>query len=81
MTTLNISLPENLRKWISIRIKKGDYTTASDYLRDLIRNDQKQVGLDQMLLEGINSGEAIEVTPALLGQKQQQLKVYLKNKK
>ena len=74
MTTLNISLPDNLREWIDARIKKGDYSSASDYMRDLIRNDQKKhVSLDEVLLEGINSGNAVEATPAFWQKKQQQL--------
>lgn len=41
MATLNISLPEQLRDWVSTQIKSGRYSSASDYLRDLIRNDQR----------------------------------------
>ena len=82
MTTLNISLPDNLREWIDARVKKGDYSSASDYLRDLIRNDQKKhVNLDEFLLEGINSGNAVEVTPAFWEKKHQQRKSQLNIKK
>ena len=75
MTTLNISLPNNLREWIDTRVKKGDYGSASDYMRDLIRIDKKKnVNLDEFLLEGLDSGEALEVTPDFWGKKHQQLK-------
>lgn len=43
MTTLNISLPENMKTWINQRVKGGDYSNVSDYIRNLIRRDQEQV--------------------------------------
>lgn len=39
MATLNLSLPDQLRHWITRQIKLGRYASASDYLRDLIRED------------------------------------------
>lgn len=42
MATLNISLPEQLRLWINEQVSAGRYSSASDYLRDLIRTDQRQ---------------------------------------
>lgn len=82
MTTLNISLPNNLREWIDARIKKGDYSSASDYMRDLIRSDQKKlVQIDDILLEGINSGEALEITSAFWEKKRQHLKQQFDAKK
>ena len=81
MTTLNISLPDNLREWIDARIKQGDYNSASDYLRDLIRSDQKKhIKLEDILLEGINSGAAVEVTPSFWEKKRQQLKLKILKK-
>jgi len=60
MGTLNISIPDNMREWINTQIQSGKYTSASDYLRDLVRSDQKvKNNLDELLLEGINSGDPI----------------------
>jgi len=42
MATLNISLPDAMRKWIDEQISSGDYANASEYIRDLIRHDQRQ---------------------------------------
>ena len=39
MATLNISLPDQLREWVKTQISTGQYSSASDYLRDLIRQD------------------------------------------
>ena len=42
MATLNISLPEQLRQWVAEQVSGGQYSSASDYLRDLIRTDQRK---------------------------------------
>ena len=39
MATLNVSLPAKLRSWITEQVEEGRYSSASDYLRDLIRED------------------------------------------
>ena len=42
MVTLNVSLPGQLRNWIVQQVDTGRYSSASDYLRDLIRDDIRQ---------------------------------------
>lgn len=37
MATLNVSLPDQLRVWITEQVAEERYASASDYLRDLIR--------------------------------------------
>ena len=57
MATLNISMPKAMREWIDAQIQAGEYANASDYIRDLIRHDQRQ--RDQLrlaLIEGEKSG-------------------------
>jgi len=39
MATLNVSLPDQLKNWIGKQVDNGHYSSASDYLRDLIRAD------------------------------------------
>lgn len=76
MTTLNISLPESMRTFIDEQIAQGGYSTASEYIRDLIRQAQKQAAkekLDNMLIEGLASGEPIEVTDEWWQEKQEHL--------
>ncbi|BAZ05941.1 type II toxin-antitoxin system ParD family antitoxin [Calothrix sp. NIES-3974] len=77
MTTLNISLPEAMRAFIDSEVVKGGYSTASEYIRDLIRQAQKKAEeqkLEAMLLEGLDSGEAIEVTDEWWEKKRAQIK-------
>jgi antitoxin ParD1/3/4 len=67
MRSLNISLPESMRTFVDEQTKRGGYGTASEFLRTLIRDAQKRQAedrLESMLLEGLDSGKPIEVTPA-----------------
>ncbi|MDJ0899015.1 MAG: type II toxin-antitoxin system ParD family antitoxin [Xenococcus sp. MO_188.B8] len=76
MTTLNISLPDSMRAFIDEQITQGGYSTASEYIRDLIRQAQKQAAqenLDSLLLEGLASGKSIEVTDEWWQEKQERL--------
>ena len=76
MTTLNISLPDSMRTFIDDQIAQGGYSTASEYIRDLIRQAQKQAAqekLDSLLIEGLESGKSIEVTDRWWQEKQQRL--------
>ena len=57
MATLNISMPDAMREWIDAQIDAGEYANASDYIRDLIRHDQRQRdALRLALIEGEKSG-------------------------
>ncbi len=57
MATLNISMPASMREWINAQIEAGEYANASDYLRDLIRHDQRERDRVRMaLIEGELSG-------------------------
>jgi antitoxin ParD1/3/4 len=40
MATMNISLPDKMKKWVEKQVKTGRYANASDYIRDLIRDEQ-----------------------------------------
>ena len=60
--TMNISLPEPLKKFVDGQVKEGGYSGASDYVRDLIREHQQLVAAQQLrslIAEGLNSGAPI----------------------
>ncbi|MEY3403952.1 MAG: addiction module antitoxin [Anabaena sp. CRKS33] len=76
MTTVNISLPDSMRDFINEQVTKGGYSTTSEYIRHLIRQDLERVAqtrLETWLLEGLDSGEAIEITDEWWEQKRTQL--------
>jgi len=61
MATMSISLPEELKQYAEKKAKGGDFSTPSDYVRSLIRDDKEASWdrLEKMLLQGLNSGESI----------------------
>ena len=64
---MNVSLPATLKKYVERRVKAGEYSTPSEYMRELIRTDrdaqEQKNALEGLLREGI-SGSRIKVTPA-----------------
>ena len=67
-TSMNISLPIKLKKYVEKRAGAGGYSTPSEYVRELIRADElrarQKAELDERLREGIK-GPMIPVTPEL----------------
>lgn len=66
MQSMNISLPDPLKQFVDGQISQGRYSSASEYVRELIRADEKrkaEESLEAKLLEGLNSAEN-ELTPA-----------------
>jgi len=66
MQTMNISLPDTMKQFVEEQVAAGAYSSASEYIRDLLRAEQKRQAkerLEQTLLDSLNSGEAIEATP------------------
>lgn len=61
MAQLNVSIPPALKSWIDHRVAEGRYSSASDYVRDLVRRDQESEPDDvewvkTKLAEGMASG-------------------------
>jgi len=64
MATMTVSLPDPMKDWIEAQISKGDYASASDYVRDLVRRDrarrEQELTLDELrekLAASRDSGE------------------------
>ena len=54
--TMNIFLPTPLKAYVQQRVKRDGYGNISEYMRELIRDDQKKKAkerLDSLLLEGL----------------------------
>lgn len=76
MSSVGTSIPDSLREFVERRTEEQGYGTVSDYFRDLVLKDQQRQGearLETLLLEGLNSGDSIEVTPEYIGAKLQRL--------
>lgn len=60
MATMNISLPEPMKRWVEAQAESGRYSNTSDVIRDLIRREQdkaeKIANMQRLVDEGRASG-------------------------
>ncbi len=64
---LNISLPPSLKDWVQEQIDRGGYVNASEYIRQLIREERRRQGrmhIEKKLQEAIESGGPSPVNAA-----------------
>ena len=64
MQTMNISLPDPMKQYLEEQVSAGAYSSASEYVRELIREDEKRKAeerVEALLLEGLE-GEESELT-------------------
>jgi antitoxin ParD1/3/4 len=84
MTTLNISLPKSMKTFVESQLSLGGYSTASEYVRDLIREAQKKSArqrLERLLLEGLDSGPTVRVDENFWKERREKLRQGLRRKK
>jgi antitoxin ParD1/3/4 len=77
MATMTISLPETMREFVESEVINGDYGSASELFRELVRERQKrkaQERLETLLLEGLESGQPIEITQDYLTERRRLLR-------
>ncbi len=55
MTTMNVSLPEDLKTYVDSQVRAGNYGSTSEYVRELIRRDHDRLELRTALLDGARS--------------------------
>ena len=82
-TSMNVSLPEELKHYVEAQAKPG-YSTPSEYVRELIREDQKRRAkekLDALLMEGLNLGEPIAADEQFWTELKQEALARLRNRK
>ena len=64
-TTMNISLPAPLKSWVEQQVEARGYSTASEFVRDVLRREQEQAvraAIDARLTEAIDSGPSTPMT-------------------
>jgi len=64
MTTMNISVPDEMKAFVEAQMVQEGYASASEYLRALIREAQKRQAkqeLENKLLEGLQ-GPAVKMS-------------------
>jgi antitoxin ParD1/3/4 len=61
MQTMNISLPDPLKRFVDSQVAGGRYSSASEYVRELIRADERRKAEDALeaaLLDGLAGPES-----------------------
>jgi antitoxin ParD1/3/4 len=53
MPQVNLSLPHALKDWIDTKVAEGRYSSASDYIRDLVRRDLESAMTETEWLRGL----------------------------
>lgn len=65
-----VTFTEQQDKWIKAQIEAGNYTNDSEYLRNLVRQDQANNGkfysLKAKIIEGIESGVSNKSLPEIM---------------
>ncbi len=76
-TTLNISLPKPLKAFVEEQTAAEGYTSASEFIRELIRGARRRLAhshhLETLLREGVDSGPCIEADGAYWASKERGL--------
>ena len=68
MSSLNVNMPEELRRYVDRRAKEGGFGTPTEYVRHLVREDQKHEAARQLeakLLQALESGDFEEAGPEM----------------
>ena len=66
LTTMNVSLPRAQKQFIEEQVTKTGCSTASEYVRRLIHEDQLRTErdwLDRKLVDAMQPGGDVEMTP------------------
>jgi antitoxin ParD1/3/4 len=65
METMNIALPEALKTFVQHQVEEGGYSSVSEYMRELIRADQRRQALaaiEAEIVKGLESGASTPMT-------------------
>jgi len=82
MDMMKIALPESMKAFVQKRAAEGNFSSVREYVLDLIRADQQrrhEERIDELLLEGLASGEPIEVDEAYWQAKKEKLAARLQH--
>jgi antitoxin ParD1/3/4 len=66
-STMNVSLPRDLKEWVTEQARSGGFGTASEYLRDVLRRArerQQRRMMDDSLEEAVTEGATVVMDDA-----------------
>jgi antitoxin ParD1/3/4 len=84
--TMNVSLPELLKKYVDGKVSSGFYGSASEFVREAIREklmreqerEQAKAELASKLITGLDSGKPITITDSYAASKKRALRGRIK---
>jgi antitoxin ParD1/3/4 len=74
--SMNVSLPDPLKVFVDEQVKRGGYDSTSDYVRQLIREHQQRLAVENLrglIADGLASGPAVAVTKKYWAAKRKRL--------
>jgi antitoxin ParD1/3/4 len=83
-TSMNVSLPRSQRDYVEARVASGAYGSASEFVRELLRRDEKEHAkekLERLLLEGIESGPPVPMDEGFFDDLRKRVRQARKKKK
>lgn len=81
---MSLSIPKDLKEYVKQRTREAHYSTPSDYMRSLIREDMRraeQERLEHELLKGLQSGPGAVMTTREWAKLRADLVRHIKSKK
>jgi antitoxin ParD1/3/4 len=55
MSTMNVSLPAELKAFVDRQVDNGMYGSTSEYVREVLRREQSRAHLRELMLAGASS--------------------------
>jgi len=59
---MTISLPEPLKQFVEQQVSAGGYASAEEYIGALVEAERKRARIEELIVEGLESGPATEMT-------------------
>ena len=73
-----VTVTDQQERWIKVRTAAGDFTSDSEYIRELIRRDQEESinlqALKSAIQEGLESGVSDKTVPQIMGEVEARLR-------
>lgn len=72
-----------MKQYVDEQVNTGNYSSASEYMRELVRADQQRrekERLEMLLLESLDSGKSIDITPEMIEDLRRRLRARAKNR-
>jgi len=73
-----------MKQFVEKQVNTGGYSSASEYVRELLRADQKRKAkeeLEDVLIKALRSGEPKEVTPEMWEELRRNIRARTEDKK